>query len=84
MITCKKETQQNMEPTYKYWSEYIAFCFVSNGISICTITIADDTVLVQLEATVPVVTVHSYRLCRFTPLKHHATVRGMCFVGNKL
>ena len=62
MITCKKETKQNMEPTYEYWSEFIAFCFVSNGISVCTIIIADDTVLVQLEATVPVVTVHSYRL----------------------
>ena len=57
---------------------------MSNGISVCTIIIADDTVLVQLEATVPVVTVHSYRLCQFTTLKHHATVRGMCFICNKL
>jgi len=48
-----------MELTYEYWSKYIAFCFVSNGISICTIIIADDVVLVHLEATVPVVTVHS-------------------------
>jgi len=30
---------------------------------VCIIIIAADTVLVQLEATVPVVTVHSYRLC---------------------
>jgi hypothetical protein len=52
--------------------------------SLCTIIIADDTVLVQLEVTVPVVTAHSYRLCRVPTLKHYGTVRGMCFVGNKL
>jgi len=46
-----------MELTYEYRSKYIAFCFVSNGFSLCTSIIADDTVLVQLEATVPVVTV---------------------------
>ena len=57
---------------------------MSNGISICTIIIADDTMLVQLEVTVPVVTVHSYRLCRVPTLKHYGTVREMCFVGNKL
>jgi len=58
-----KRDQQNMEITSEYWSKYIAFSFVSNGFSFCTNIVADDTVLVQLEATVPVVTVHSYRLC---------------------
>jgi hypothetical protein len=58
--------------------------FVPNGISLCTIIIADDTVPVQLEATVPFVTVQSYRLCRVTTLKHYGTLHGMCFVGNKL
>jgi len=73
-----------MEPTYEYWNKYIAFCFVSNGIPFSTIIVADDTVLVQFEATVSVVTVHSYRLCRVTTLKHYGTVRGMCFVDNKV
>jgi hypothetical protein len=73
-----------MEITHEYWSKYIVFCFVSNGISVCTIIIAEDTVLVQLEATVPVVTVESYRLCRVTTLKNYGNVRVMCFVGNKL
>ena len=62
--------------------------FVSNGISLCTIIIADDKVLVPLEATVPVITVHCYRLpgrlCRVTTLKHYGTVCGMYFVGNKV
>ena len=58
-----KRDQQNMEITSEYWSKYIAFCFVSNGIPFCTNIIADDAVLVQLKATVSVVTVHSYRLC---------------------
>jgi len=52
-----------MELTYEYRSKYVTFCFVSNGFSLCIIIIAGDTVLVQLEVTVPVVTVHSYRLC---------------------
>jgi len=57
-----------LELAYEYWGKYIDFCFVSNGISLCTIIIADDTVLVQLEATVPVVTAHIYRLCWITTL----------------
>jgi len=56
-----------MELTYEYWRKYIALCFVSNGFSLCTNIIVDDTVLVQLEATVPVVTVHSYRLSSHYP-----------------
>ena len=57
---------------------------MSNDFSLCIIIIAGDTVPVQLEAAVPVVNVHSYRLCGVTTLKHYGTVRGMCFVGNKL
>jgi hypothetical protein len=55
-----------------------------NGLSPCTIIIADDTVLVQLEVTVPVAAALSYGLCRVPTLKHYGTVCGMCFVGNKL
>jgi hypothetical protein len=56
--------------------------FVSDGISLCTIIIADDKMLVPLEATVPVITVHCYRLqgglCRVTTLKHYGTVCVEC------
>ena len=72
-----------MELTYVYWSEYIAFCFVSNGVSLCTIVIADDTVLVSSKP-LSLLLLHSYRLCRVPTVKHYGTVRRMCFVGNKV
>jgi len=72
-----------MELTSENWSKNFALSLsVSNGISLCIIIIADDIVLVPLEATVPVMTVHCYRLpgslCRVTTLKHYGTVCVEC------
>jgi len=75
-----------LELTSENWCKYFALC-------LCVkwhlplhhfIIIAADKVLVSLEATVPVMTLHWYRLpgslCRVTTLKHYGTVCGMCFV----
>jgi hypothetical protein len=64
----------------------LAFSFVSNSISLCTIMIADDKVLGE-----PVVAVwlrYSYRrlgiLCHVTTLKHYGIVCGIYIVGGKV